>query len=335
MSNSGGIIYPPPDLKGIVDSTAKYVAKNGAVFEERIKREHKDKPKFSFLIAGDPFNAYYQHKVNEFVEVFKTKIAEQTVANEEQRKQQQNSEPVDDNKKSDHDDNRNDEPVKESDHDTAKQEQDEQSTVRVRPKLNEYMQEITKTIEEPPPLNFLAAPAPNLLQIDCDIIRLTAQYVAKHGRSFLFELMSREQNNMQFDFLKPQHGQYRYFTNLIMQYSLICNQPLDINQQLREDSENQKLVLERIKMRAEWNRKLESERKRREEAEAKEKLLYSQIDWHDFEIVETIEFNRGEKGEYPPTTADQAGTRLLMLRHLEEPKAEVDMEIEDMDMDDD
>lgn len=205
---------------------------------------------------------------------------------------------------------------------------------RVRPKLDEYIQEMTMKLEEPPHLNFLAAPAPNLTNMDCDIIKLTAQFIATYGRSFLLELVSREQNNCQFDFLKPQHGQFSYMSNLIMQYALIRNQPLDILEQITKDATSQKHNIERMKMRAEWIKMLEFEQKKREEAEEKEKLLYNQIDWHDFVIVETIDYQPHEKGEYPPTTADQVGTRLLLQQRFEEQTVSEEMEI-DMDVESD
>lgn len=354
MSEPVGIIYPPPELRGIVDSTAKYVAKNGEKFEEKIKKEHRDKPKFSFLLPGDPFNAYYQHKVKE--------IRAQLLGNLD-------SKPSDDpstqpQKTAIRDDDASQEPQivnNETQHHNAgtpteernQDQQDHQQTVsnnedshgpepnssstagpRMRSKLNEYIQEMTVELEEQPPLNYLAQPAPNLNQMDCDIIKLTAQYIATHGRSFLLELVSREQTNSQFDFLKPQHGQFSYMTNLIMQYALVQNQPLDILEQLTKDATSQKHVFERIKMRAEWNRMLETERKKLEEAREKEKLLYSQIDWHDFVIKETIDYQPDEKGEYPPTTADQVGTRLLLQQRYEEQNVPEEMEI-DMDMDSD
>lgn len=360
---------------GIVDSTAKYVAKNGAAFEERIKREHRDKPKFSFLLNGDPFNSYYQFKVKEIRNSLlgeldaklsqqdpvqrQTESADHHDQNQSPETRQQPSainqkcEPAtNDQQETDREQIEPDlqnESIKleqqdDNDHGDQYQQQQQQpedevlnndGVPRVRPKLNEYIQEMTIKLEEPTPLNYLARSAPSDDEdLDCDIIKLTAQFIAIHGRSFLLELVSREQNNSQFDFLKPQHGQFFYMTNLIMQYALIRNQPLDILEQLEKDSSSQKHVLDKIKMRAEWNRMLEVEQKRHEEAQEKEKLLYSQIDWHDFVIVETIDYQPDERGEYPPTTADQVGTRLLIQQRYEEQNIPEEMDI-DMDVESD
>ncbi|CAG2102915.1 unnamed protein product, partial [Medioppia subpectinata] len=61
-----GIIYPPPELRNIVDKTASFVARNGPEFESRIQQNEQNNPKFNFLKAGDPYNAYYQHKCKDF-----------------------------------------------------------------------------------------------------------------------------------------------------------------------------------------------------------------------------------------------------------------------------
>lgn len=357
MSEPVGIIYPPPDLRGIVDSTAKYVAKNGGAFEERIMREHKGKPKFSFLFPEDPFNAYYRHKVRE---IRATLLSESEAQQQQQQQQQEQSrsQPSDDGADNHHEDSQEnnhqqqlvayagspnaadvpDSQERRDEKDCRSQSNDDQGdseetgAPRVQPKLDEYIQEKTMKLEEPPGLNFLASPASSITYLESDIIKLTSQFIATYGRPFLLELVSREQSSTHFDFLKPQHGQFPYMTNLIMQYALISNAPLDITEQLEKDSTSQRHVLDRIRMRAEWNKMLEIERKKREEAEENEKLLYSQIDWHDFVIVETLDFEPGEKGAYPPTTPDQVGTRLLIQQrtedHTEAEEMEIDMDVE-------
>ena len=51
------------------------------------------------------------------------------------------------------------------------------------------------------------------------MVKLTAQFVARNGRQFLTNLMNREQRNYQFDFLRPQHSLFQYFTRLLEQYT--------------------------------------------------------------------------------------------------------------------
>ena len=55
-----------------------------------------------------------------------------------------------------------------------------------------------------------------------DIVKLTAQFVAKNGTSFLERLMQREQRSYQFDFLRKHHPLFSYFTKLVEQYSKVC-----------------------------------------------------------------------------------------------------------------
>lgn len=59
-----GIIYPPPELRNIVDKTAGFVARNGPDFEARIRQNEINNAKFNFLNPGDPYHAYYEHKVS-------------------------------------------------------------------------------------------------------------------------------------------------------------------------------------------------------------------------------------------------------------------------------
>lgn len=42
------------------------MARNGPEFEARIRQNELGNPKFNFLSSGDPYHAYYRHKVNEF-----------------------------------------------------------------------------------------------------------------------------------------------------------------------------------------------------------------------------------------------------------------------------
>ena len=73
-SNAGvGLIYPPPDIRGVIDKTAQFVAKCGEGFEQRVLRE-QNHTKFAFLLPNNPYRPYYEHKVKEF----KTGVVEET-----------------------------------------------------------------------------------------------------------------------------------------------------------------------------------------------------------------------------------------------------------------
>lgn len=57
--------------------------------------------------------------------------------------------------------------------------------------------------------------------LELDLIRLTAQYVARNGKEFLTGLMSRESSNPQFGFLKPTHSLFSFFTAMADAYSKV------------------------------------------------------------------------------------------------------------------
>ena len=64
-----GIIYPPPDIRAIVDHTARFVAKHGKDFEERIQASEDGRSaKFNFMRSHDPYYAYYEFKIRDFEE---------------------------------------------------------------------------------------------------------------------------------------------------------------------------------------------------------------------------------------------------------------------------
>ena len=71
---------------------------------------------------------------------------------------------------------------------------------------------------KPPDLNPYHVEHPVIAKVDMDIIKLTAQYVARKGEDFLIDLTTREASNPQFDFLQPAHALFPYFTSLVDAY---------------------------------------------------------------------------------------------------------------------
>lgn len=61
--SSGGVVYPPPDLRAIVDKTAEFVARNGVAFEAKIREQERMNPKFAFLQQGDAYHAYFRLQI--------------------------------------------------------------------------------------------------------------------------------------------------------------------------------------------------------------------------------------------------------------------------------
>lgn len=285
-----GIIYPPPEVRNIVDKTASFVARNGPEFEARIRQNELGNPKFNFLNQGDPYHAYYQHKVQDFKD----------------GKSQEPSAGLP----------------------TAL------SKLSVTASAQQKQQEILKQIEQPfvpkdppPEFEFIADP-PSISALDLDIVKLTAQFVARNGRQFLTQLMNRELRNFQFDFLRPQHSLFQYFTKLLEQYTKVLIPPKTIPQRLRDEAKSVKHVLEQVRYRAEWLRYQEAQKAKEEEILERERVAYAQIDWHDFVVVETVDYQPFEIGNFPPpTTPEEVGARILIQERIEEGE-DIEMQLE-------
>ncbi|XP_065216970.1 splicing factor 3A subunit 1 [Planococcus citri] len=270
-----GIIYPPPEYRNIVDKTANFVSRNGPEFESKIKKNEQGNPKFSFLNTGDPYHAYYLHKVKEFKEG-----------------RGQDGQSGTDGQKS----------VTSATH--AKQ-QELLSKVQI-------IEQPFVPKDPPPEFEFICDP-PSISALDLDIVKLTAQFVARNGRNFLTTLMNKEQRNYQFDFLRPQHSLFQYFTKLLEQYTKVLIPPKDLTNKLREESTHPQVVLDQVKYRADWQRHQEAQKRKEEMIIEKERIAYAQIDWHDFVVVETVDYQMSEIGNFPPpTTPEEVGARVLM-----------------------
>lgn len=60
-----GVVLPPREIRDILEKTAGYVARNGAVFEDRIRDKEAQNPKFSFLSSSDAYHDFYQWRLSE------------------------------------------------------------------------------------------------------------------------------------------------------------------------------------------------------------------------------------------------------------------------------
>lgn len=89
--------------------------------------------------------------------------------------------------------------------------------------------------------------------------------------------------------------------------------PKDLLPRLRDEAFNMDKILEQVKYRAEWLKYQEAQRRKEEEELERERVAYAQIDWHDFVVVETVDYQQFEVGNFPaPTTPDEVGARVLM-----------------------
>merc|ERR1719353_1444996 len=254
--NAGvGLILPPPDIRGVIDKTAQFVGKCGPEFEQRVLRE-QNHTKFAFLLPNNPYRPYYEAKVKEF----KTGVVEE--AKPAVPKEILEQKAKDEEKK-------------------RKKEQLKALTMGESKK---------KRVVKPPPPDQYVVSHPYIAPMDMDIIKLTAQFVARNGQKFLIGLTQRESRNPQFDFLKPTHALFGYFTSLVDAYTKCLMPNKDEVEKLKKCAGSGMEILDRAMTRYYWDEQEEAQRRSREEEDKAEKEQMQMIDWHEFVVVETIEF---------------------------------------------
>lgn len=254
-----GVVLPPRDIRAIVEKTAGYVARNGVVFEDRIREKEKHNPKFSFLSPNDAYSAFYAWRLEEVRAGRGTAV----------------------------------------------------SAGRVGEVVTAPAPEKPQGPAAPPEFHF-SARMPNISAQDLEVVRLTALFVAQNGRSFMTTLSQKEIGNCQFDFLRPQHSLYQFFSRLVDQYTILL-QSASADGVKAQKARCQELecyaadrfnILGRAKQRAEWVKYQEEQKQKKEEEAEKERTEYAQIDWHDFVVVETVLFEEADdQADLPPPTS--------------------------------
>ncbi|KAF9888402.1 SF3a splicing factor complex subunit [Aspergillus nanangensis] len=254
-----GVVLPPKDIRAIVEKTAGYVARNGIVFEDRVREKERNNPKFSFLNPADAYATFYQWRLTEIKEGRGTSVSAGRPG---------------------------------------------EATVAPEP-------EVPTGPEQPPEFHF-SARMPIINAQDLEVVKLTALFVAKRGKSFMTALSQRETRNFQFDFLRPQHSLYQFFTRLVDQYTILLRDEglgpsTSEKARLAELEHNVKSkfhILDRAKQRAEWVQYQEQQKQKKEEDEEQDRITYAQIDWHDFVVVETVMFTEDDdQTDLPPPTS--------------------------------
>ncbi|PIK60619.1 putative splicing factor 3A subunit 1 [Apostichopus japonicus] len=262
-----GIIYPPPEVRSILSTVDKIPSPE---FEGRIRQNEISNAKFNFLNPGDPYHAYYRHKVKEFLE--------------------------------------------------GKGGSDSSTTLIAKAAPPKPVPQIIEAIipkDPPATFEFIADP-PSINTFELDIVKLTAQFVARNGRQFLTNLMNKESRNYAFDFLRPQHSMFNYFTKLVEQYTKVLIPPKDLQKKLREGN-SMKAVLDEVQYRVEWEKLQEKKRRKEEEAKERERVAYAQIDWHNFVVVETVDYQPNEQGQFPPPlNQEEVGNRVIAEERFEQ-----------------
>ncbi|KIJ17348.1 hypothetical protein PAXINDRAFT_162225 [Paxillus involutus ATCC 200175] len=256
---ASGLILPPPEIKSVIDRTALFVARsaNPPQFEDKIRENQRQDPKFSFLNPADPYHAYYRHRMD--------RVA-------------------------------------------AGEDLDEPGQEKGKVEPMETMPVVQEDVGVEPPQPQFVMDMPNISPIDLDIMKLTALFTARRGRIFLATLSQKEGRNYQFDFLRPNHSLFGYFNRLVEQYLKVIHPNKELLAHLKERAQEgaQWKAFEQSKNYARWERlKREKDKKRQDDQEA-EKLAFAEIDWHDYAIVQTIEFTVADaNSELPPPMSVQ------------------------------
>ncbi|EST09924.1 Pre-mRNA splicing factor PRP21-like protein [Kalmanozyma brasiliensis GHG001] len=273
FASTGGIIYPPPELRRTIDKAAELIAKKDPAFEVTIKATEQNNPKFAYLKEDDVYHAYYASRRDAV-------RRGETLA------------PA-------------------SADDTASS-----GTAQGEMQDNAVAGPSTQAPPEPQPFEF-SADLPNITAVDLDILKLTALFTARKGRSFATSLLSRESKSYQFEFLRPSHSLFPYFNHLVEQYQKVISPTAALldtvklgaygttdttaisSQRTRSTLGTGKggarpLLLEQAKSRAEWEKYTRERRKKQDEDQEKQRQAFDEIDWQDFVVVGSVELTEAD-----------------------------------------
>ncbi|EFX04854.1 pre-mRNA splicing factor [Grosmannia clavigera kw1407] len=279
-----GVIMPPPgEIREVIEKTAGYAVRGGAGIEARLRENHGNNPRFSFVTSpDDPYNAYYEWRKEEYRAGRVTAVAAGRVG--------------------------------EGQAGAAGGTAD--GTAAAAP----------KGPEKPPDFAF-SARLPIMNAKDLDMLRLTASFVAVHGRRFQTSLLQREVNNAQFQFLLPSHSLHNYFQRMVDQYAAV-NKDLGVAvapgtngedgkdgsgdgdssaarlATLRRNADDRFAILLQAKQRIAYSEWEEAQRKKEEHERDVEKKEVERIDWTNFTVLETIVFgDEDDAAALPPPTS--------------------------------
>ena len=273
------MIYPPPETKKVIDKAATLVAQYGIQVETSMKED----PNFSFINKTDSYYPYYQKKILE--------AKEELMKNLTEIMEKKTNEFLNKKRKED-----NMELEKEAKVLLKEAMQDKINLLKVSKDENSNdKKKITIN-----PQSIFSVPVPNISSTELDIIKITAQFVAKNGQKFLSDLIRREKDNPQFDFMKPQHTLFGFFTFLVGCYAKILNNKNEIMTKIEKYATDSDEILKAGNEIYLYEKKMSKiprgKRFSQEDlltGEEKEKM--KQIDWYDFVLVETIDFSDEEE----------------------------------------
>jgi splicing factor 3A subunit 1 len=291
-----GFIRPPPDIRAVVDKTAAFIGKMGDEFEARILGQGgaDAATKFRFLSEQDPYHAYYRHKVAEARAGPQPAPAAEAASSSASASASSSSSSSSSSTSAQ----------------APAQAPASAPAVPAAPALPQLPNDLARALRSfdasspasrPPrsgagaPAGF-AVPAPaDASPEDVERVRLAAQFTATGGRRFLAVLTAQEYRNPEFDFLRPSHAHFAFFTALVDAYARTLALPAAAAARVEALASVDAPAaafefLESAVHAAEW-RRLDEDKAHEAAAAggAGAGAAAAAIDWGDFVVVETIE----------------------------------------------
>lgn len=290
-----GTVIPPPPVRTIVEKTANGVNRN---FSLLARIREKNDPRLGFVQPNHEYNAYFEWRLAE------VKAGRPLVSASGQAEGQ------------------------------------ESGTTGVSGKGRAVRQGPPK----PPDFQF-SARRPIINAKDEDAIKISAKLVAANGKTWGIQLSQREAGNPEFDFMRPHHSLYQFYMRHAEQFETLMQggpaqekrikdlEEMVSKARIQDDGTTSKggkrKILERAQDRAEYAKHQEGQKVAKQEEEEKERIAYMEIDWHDFNIQDTITFDADDdEAELPPPTTkndlqhqsleQKAARRIDPNRRLEE-----------------
>jgi splicing factor 3A subunit 1 len=310
MAEADRVILPPPIVREIIDRTAGFIAKNGRSYEERIARSAPGTIKFAFLSETHPYHDYYEQTI--------VKLKAEGVTETNNPDANTNNATV--SNKNDANTstmNAKDTPKKDNPNTITNNENNAEHTAtnssivesfEVLPFAVRTTQPVLK--EEPISMDVYLLDRPDWVdnRID-DIIKLVARYVAAGGESFISGLAVRESRNPDFAFLKTGHGLHSYYQRVLSSYRATLQPTEKVIQRLKvlaNDSTGHQSLKECL-YRLRWSEKKQAEREQDKDATETQHAM-ANIDWHDFVIAATIDFEEEEEFGVSKTSSGEETT---------------------------
>ncbi|KAF4394772.1 hypothetical protein F8388_015678 [Cannabis sativa] len=129
---------------------------------------------------------------------------------------------------------------------------------------------------------------------------------------------------------------FMFFTSLADAYSKVLMPQKGLTEKLKKSVVDMTTVLERCVHRLEWERSQEQARQKAEDEIEQERIQMAMIDWHDFVVVESIDFADDEDEDLPPPMTLEEVIRRSKVTSMEEdiaePNKEVEMEMDEEEM---